>query len=226
MSTQNLQNGTTKAQEIKAEKARDAEKQIATLTKKARHLWSQWSSLTRKSALAYWSAGTTLAEVKEYVTKTRRLTGNNWEQWCESNGIAKSSADQAIIVATSLSEAEIESCDSITAAKIACGIVKVKDDVRTTPTTQAAHESAPELEPVTMLKVNEAVRAQPITSATHEPAPEHEPETMLRVLVKINHLLAVAITLPSDDHEAIASEVGKAMEVLSNIGTTTLKVVA
>ncbi len=176
---------------VAAEAKVKAERDIAAMTKKARHLWDQWQGLARKSATAYWHAGKMLAEVKQLVTETRKLTGTGWEQWCQANEIAKSTADQAIIVASKVKESDIESCDGITSAKVAAGIVPAKGRASSKPTPAAAQEVAP----------------------------EHEPDTTLKILMRVIALLGEALKskVRSDERGELMEEIINAHKLLDKL---------
>jgi hypothetical protein len=129
------------AAEVEAKKQK-ATTELEGLTTEALSSWSEWGAAARKSALSFWAAGKALHKLKKFVDANRNLTGISWTAWCEQHKdqLAKSSAEQAIKVAKKLTEKQIEAYDSITAAKVACGIVKVKPHTRLKGTPSESKE--------------------------------------------------------------------------------------
>ncbi len=196
----------TVAKEVFLAKKKEAQAELKKLTSDAVAKWSAFGVCARKTALAYWSAGRSLHAIREYLRSNRRFTGVTWLKWCEQNNIAKTSADQAILVGTSpLTQEEIEKLDGITAVKIACGIVKPKE-----------------------VQVSSHTRTVGGTGAQEVP-PTHEPESALSLLVKINTTLGLvsSMPIPEADYEGVKRELDTALDLLSTILTTvTVKVAA
>lgn len=192
-------NAQKKAEEVKAERKAAAEKHIQELTVQALEAWQGWETLSRKSAKSFWETGKLLAKVKTKIKESSTLTGLTWKGWCEQHNIAFTSADQAIRVGE-LTEKQIERCETITLAKMACGVIKVKVQ---THDRNAPTESAPT-------------------------PPEHEKESVVRLLTKINTQIGEALKfeVSEEERQTVNDLVAEATTLLQKFGAQKIEKVA
>ena len=138
----------------------------------------------------HYTAGPDSCQRTAAQPEERRYTKLTWAAWCEANNIAKSSAEQAIVIGKDLTEAKIAKYDTITQAKIACGIVRVKEHARTKP------------------------------AGKKEVAFLADEKTVLGLLTQVVAKLEMAATMKvaDADREAVNEAVEKAVSLLQRIG--------
>lgn len=122
--------------------------------------------------------GTALSQLKTAIQSNRKLTRIGWSRWCDENGIALASADQAILVAGKLTLEQVEACDGITAAKVRAGVTTVKGETASEDQDQPpAHEEGALLR--IMVKVTELLGAAVDMPVVEEDSRKSPPRSRL-----------------------------------------------